>query len=119
MKTPITQNNFVVPYHVHNGVDSPVLNTLTAGNAPTYFTGSTPWAGATFTPGATAGVQFTVTGARFGDFVIGAYSSNLQGLFLSAYVIATDLVTVEIVNNGMASPTIPAGTFTALVIVYP
>lgn len=30
MKTPITQNNFVVPYHVHNGVDSPQLTTTVA-----------------------------------------------------------------------------------------
>lgn len=122
MKTPVTQDNFIVPYHVHNGVDSPRLG---ASGASTFqelkgiLTGTGHGAGVIPNgTGATLGVF--VAGASVGDFVLVSFSANLAGVTMTGYVSAPDFAAVRI-QNGSGGPFTLSITdsLNVLVIKYP
>lgn len=54
-------------------------------------------------------------GAALGDFVLPSFSLSLQGLSLSAYVSAANVVTVVLTNNTAAAVNLASGTLSALV----
>lgn len=121
MKTPITQNNFVVPYHIHNGVDSPKLNagstTFQGLTDITKATGS--FAGASFAPFDAASVTVSVPGAKFGDFVLTSYSNNINSIIMFGFVSAADTIQVQFFNVAGAPIVIAAGTVYISVISNP
>jgi hypothetical protein len=84
-----------------------------------YLKGSLVYAGSTLNPGDSFGLIVPVTGAVFGNFAIGAYSTTISGVFMSAKVYSADNVEVQFANLGGAILTIPSGTVSALIIIYP
>lgn len=52
-----------------------------------------------------------VPGAALGDFVVASFSNSLQGMMLSGYVSALDLVTVVLFNPTAAAINLASGTF--------
>jgi len=74
----------------------------------------------TWDPGAVAtnsstSTTVTVNGASLGDFVMVSFSLSLGGLQLSAYVSATNTVTVTLYNNTGGSVNLASGTIRVLV----
>lgn len=122
MKSPVTQNNFVVPYHVHNGVDSPRLD-LTVSVSFQSLSGITKgkyaYAGATFAPTDISGTTETLTGAKLGDYVLYSYDQNLNALIMTAYVSGPDTVQVQFFNNTGVSLTLAPGNIYLSVISNP
>lgn len=59
--------------------------------------------------------DITVSGAALGDFAIASFSLDLQGLTISAYVSATNTVTVTLANLTSAAVDIASGTVRVLV----
>lgn len=123
MKTPITQNNFIVPYHIHNGIDSPKLNidTSTSFQALTGIIKATgSFAGGTFTPNDSAGVSISVPGAKLGDYVLSSLNVDLNSIIMTAYVSAIDTVFIHFTNNSNGvSFTVAPGTIYISVISNP
>lgn len=118
MKIPITQNNFIVPYHTHNGVDSPLL----PGGVTSFFalsgvlTGSKAFALGTVSNGDIVQVSLAIPGTELGDFVLVSYSTDLQSMNSSGYVASAGLVTAVFFNNSGFSVTISPGTISFVVI---
>jgi hypothetical protein len=76
---------------------------------------------AAFTPGAiTTGsivnTTVTVTGAGLGDFAIGSFNLDLQGIILKVYVSGANTVTVSFQNNTGGTVTLAAGTINVKLI---
>ncbi len=71
---------------------------------------SKTWDPASIANGASATTTVTVTGATLGDFVVPSFSLSLGGLSLSAYVSATDTVTVVLTNNTGGPVDLGSGT---------
>ena len=65
--------------------------------------------------GAAASTTITVTGAALGDFALASFSLSLAGLTLSAYVSATNTVTVVLSNLTAAAVNLSSGTLAAIV----
>jgi hypothetical protein len=55
----------------------------------------------------------TVTGASLGDFANAAFSNNLQGISMTAYVSAADTVSVRFQNESGGALDLASGTLTA------
>jgi parallel beta-helix repeat protein len=67
------------------------------------------WSPPRLAPGAQTLVTLTLSGADLGDLVVSAFSHDLRGLQLTAYVGAKNSVTV-VLRNGTAAPTtLPPG----------
>ena len=96
------------------------LTIVSAGQATvvkdSYSVGLLPLIGsATYDPGNIldgAGVTTTVavTGAALGDFAVAAFSLDLQGITLSAWVSATDTVSVRLQNESGGALDLASGT---------
>jgi hypothetical protein len=87
-------------------------------------TGAGPLVGsATWDPGAVADstaevtTTITVTGAALGDFVLASFSLDLTGVTMTAYVSATDTVTIVLGPNASGgSKNLASGTLKVMVI---
>lgn len=81
-----------------------------------HFTATKTWNPANLAPGAQTTTTVTVPGAVLGDNADEAtagFSLDLQGLQLSAYVSATDTVTVVLVNPTAGAINLASGTLRA------
>lgn len=98
--------DFSVPRQVRvfNGIDLTSLSTSVMYDPPPLANGS--------------GVQtaVTVVGANLGDYVLTSFSSNLQGLAMSASVSSADTVTVRFQNQSGATVDLPSGTLRVRVL---
>ena len=65
--------------------------------------------------GASASTTVTVSGAALGDYAVASFSLDLSGLTLSAYVSATNTVTVVLSNLTGAAVNLASGTVSVLV----
>jgi len=103
----------LVPFHAHNGTDSPKIRLLKLDDVKTMR--------ATFNPGSLvdgAGQTTTlsVPGAVLGDYAIASFSLDLQGILLTAYVSAVDTVSVRFQNETTGTIDLASGTLSALII---
>lgn len=76
---------------------------------------------ATFNPGSLADAAgetttVTVTGAALGDFAMASFSNALQGITVTAWVSATDTVSVRFQNESGGVLDLSSGTLRALVL---
>lgn len=58
----------------------------------------------------------TVTGAALGDFALASFSLDLQGITVTAYVSATDTVTVRFQNESGGTLDLASGTLRVRVL---
>lgn len=86
------------------------------GDLPSFFTGSKTYDPPSLGTGTQAQTTVTVTGAVLGNTAIAAFSLDLQGMTISAYVNATDTVTVTIRNDTGGTLNLTSGTLSATVI---
>lgn len=81
-----------------------------------YLTGSATYDAPSVAAGGTTTTTVTVTGAALGDFALASFSVTVAGLVVTAYVSATDTVTVVLYNPtgapiDLASATLRARAF--------
>jgi hypothetical protein len=106
--------------HVADSDPHPVYLTQTEGDAR-YLLGSKVLNGsATYDPpsladAAGATTTVTVTGAALGDFALASFSLDLQGISVTAYVSATDTVSVRFQNESGGTLDLSSGTLRARV----
>jgi len=87
---------------------------------PLYTVTALATASATYdAPNIVGGTQTTTTisvpGAALGDFAAASFSLSLQGITMTAYVSATDTVTVVLYNGSGADINLASGTLRAKV----
>lgn len=78
--------------------------------------GSVAYAGGTINAGLQIIHTVTVTGAGLGQFAVGSYDLDLQGLTISAYVSGANTVKVVMFNGTAGNITLAAGTVRARAI---
>lgn len=109
----INQNNFLVPWHIHNNVDSPnipISNLVTGGR------GYLLYNPASLVTGDGASATLAVRNATLGDFVLVSFSLDLQGVLLTAYVASPGLVTVRFQNQTGGTVDLGSGTLSVIAI---
>ena len=106
----------VIPTHSHTGVDSSQVdfNNLDGvrDTRVTYNPGE-------LSSGSSEIINFTVMGARFGDFVMTSAPYDLQGINVNSYVQAADRVTINLYNSrpvGSAAVDLASGTWKLKII---
>lgn len=120
LKKNETQNNFNVPYHVHNGIDSPKLSAEVINfNQLEGISSIIATISATIPNTTGTTITGTLTGARFGNLVLLGNSANLQGVTVTAYVSAIDTISIRLQNNSGGSVTFTSLALTVVVLVYP
>lgn len=87
------------------------IHTFSVGQLKT----DTTWDPASIASGGSVSTTATVAGAALGDFALASFSLNLAGLTLSAYVSATNTVTVVLSNLTGAAVNLTSGTLSVLV----
>ena len=87
------------------------IHTLAVGQARATAT----WDPGEVAAGAATSTTITVSGAALGDFALASFSLSLAGLTLSAYVSATNTVTVVLSNLTAAAVDLSSGTLAAIV----
>lgn len=87
------------------------IHTIAVGQAKA----SATWDPGSVAAGAAASTTITVSGAALGDFALASFSLSLSGLTLSAYVSATNTVTVVLSNLTAAVVDLASGTLAAIV----
>lgn len=83
---------------------------------PGVLSGSAVYNPSDLADGAGETTTVTVTGAVLGDFVLASFSLDLQGITLTAYVSATNTVSVRFQNETGGSINLASGTLEARVI---
>lgn len=78
-------------------------------------TGSATYDPPSLADGAGTTTTVTVTGAAFGDFALASFSLDLQGITVSAYVSATNTVSVRFQNESGGTLDLASGTLRARV----
>ena len=81
-----------------------------------YLTGSATYDPASLADGAGATTTVTVTGAALGDFAMASFSLDLQGITLTAWVSATNTVSVRFKNETGGVIDLASGTLKAIVL---
>jgi hypothetical protein len=92
--------------------DLEILRAATAGG---YLSGSATYDPASLADGAGATTTVTVTGAALGDFALASFSLDLQGITLTAWVSATNTVSVRFQNESGGTLDLGSGTLRAFV----
>lgn len=99
--------------HIHNGTDSKQIDfkdLLGVIDAKiTYNPGS-------LIDGAGETADFTVKGARLGDFVLISAPYNLQGIIATGYVKASDTISIRLQNETGGTIDLASGSWRARVI---
>ena len=80
------------------------------------FNGSTTWDPASVGAGSSVSTTVSVVGAALGDHVVPSFSLSLSGLVLTAYVSATDVVTVVLSNPTAGAINLSSGTLRVRVL---
>jgi hypothetical protein len=83
---------------------------------PTFLAGSKTVLWPALAAGASSTTTITVTGAAVGDYVQATMAVDLQGLMMSAYVGAANIITIVLSNPTTAAASLPSGTLTARII---
>ena len=85
--------------------------------SPFDYTGSATFNPSNLADGAGETTTVTVTGAALGDFAFAAFSLDLQGILLTAWVSAADTVSVRLQNETTGALNLAEGTLSAGVLV--
>jgi hypothetical protein len=80
------------------------------------YAGSSTYNPPSIAAGAGATTTLTVPGAAFGDVVVAAFSADIQGLTVSAWVSAANTVSVRFQNGTTAAVDLASGTLSARVL---
>lgn len=80
------------------------------------FNGSSTWDPASVGAGSSVSTTVSVVGAALGDHVVPSFSLSLSGLVLTAYVSATDVVTVVLSNPTAGAINLSSGTLRVRVL---
>lgn len=91
------------------------LNTTIAAAFPPPLAGSATWDPGSVATGGSASTTVSVTGAALGHFVQAAFSLDLQGLTLTAYVSSANTVTAVLANNTAGAVDLASGTLSVSV----
>lgn len=97
------------------------LGPISAGSTPGItwygrnFSASATWDPTSISSGASTSTSFTCSGAEMGFLATASFSLDLQGLTISAYVNATNSVTVVLTNNTGSPVDLGSGTVRVLV----
>lgn len=83
-----------------------------------YLSGTTTFDPASLADGAGATTTVTVTGAALGDIAIASFSLDLQGITVTAWVSATNTVSVRFQNESGGTLDLASGTLRASVIKH-
>ena len=78
--------------------------------------GSATYDPASLADGAGVTTTVAVTGAALGDFAFASFSNALQGIILSAWVSATDVVSVRFQNESGGTLDLASGTLRARIM---
>lgn len=108
-----TQNNFNIPWHIHNGVDAPGIPIGNLAGANKGFTTYNP---ASLSSGSGVTTSITVENATLGDFVLVSFSLDLQGILLNGYISAPGVVSVRFQNQTAGTLDLGSGTLSVIAI---
>lgn len=107
------QNNFITPWHIHNGTDAPKIpfNNLT-GISTASVTVNPP----SLTPNTGFNTTVSVSNAQFGDFVLVSFSLDTQDLIVIGHVSNIGSVTVRFQNSTAGTIDIASGILSVRII---
>lgn len=103
----------VIPAHHHNNTDSPKLVLQKSTNMKI---GSTTYDPGSLADGAGVTTTLAVVGVNLGDFVLPSFSLDLQGIILTGYVSAQDVVSFRFQNETTGTIDLASGTLSAIII---
>ena len=89
------------------------LRTRLQQTVPLFYQGSATFDPANLVDGAGETTTVTVTGARLGDLAFTSFSLDLQGITATAYVSASDVVSVRLQNETGGAVNLGSGTVRA------
>ena len=84
-----------------------------SGHRGGYLTGSTTYDPVSLSPGSGVTATVSIPGAQVGDAVIASFSSNLQGITLSAAINISSQASVRFQNTTSSAIDLPSGTIRA------
>lgn len=99
---------------IHDLVDYlEILRRALSRQTPHYQTGSATFNPSNLVDGAGETTTVTVTGAALGDLAFASFSLDLQAILLTAWVSATDVVSVRFQNETTGAVDLASGTLRA------
>jgi hypothetical protein len=107
------QNVSSIPFHLHNGIDSPQIPFR---NLQTILRGQVTYNPGNLVDGAGVTTTITVPNAALGDSVIISFSLDLQGIILTGYVSSSNTVSVRFQNETTGAIDLASGNLSAIVI---